>query len=166
MVDAGVGIGVIFALEGALELFPEWNDHRDGIDVMLVRVRGRQSLEKILGDGMSFMPFICVFAGSELCTRVLGVRMLESLAVESLPMVLLLWRDSSASIAVCPFSSASRLCFSSRSVRTVSPNSFCRLARRSSYDSVKVLEIVDMVSEVLFDGFQSMGQRTPCLATA
>jgi hypothetical protein len=57
------------------------------------------------------------------------------------------------------------LCFASRSV-TCTPNSFCRLASLSSYDSVSVLEIVLMVSAALLFGFQSMGQRTPCLATA
>ena len=62
-------------------------------------------------------------------------------------------------------SSLVRLCLASRSV-TCTPNSFCRLASLSSYDSVRVLEIVLRVSAASLFGFQSMGQRTPCLATA
>jgi hypothetical protein len=62
------------------------------------------------------------------------------------------------------FSSVVRL--ASRSVTWTFPNSFCNFASRSSYDSVNVLDSVLIVSEVQLVGFQSIGQKTACLATA
>jgi hypothetical protein len=58
------------------------------------------------------------------------------------------------------------LWFASRSVTLTPSNSFCGLLRRSSWDSRSVLDIVLIVSEASFVGFQSMGHRTPCRATA
>ena len=77
---------------------------------------------------------------------------------------------------------ASAWCFASRSVTCTSPNSvvmlatygktkhmiipLCRFANLSSYDSTSVSEIVLSAPEACEFGFQSIGQRTPCFATA
>ena len=42
----------------------------------------------------------------------------------------------------------------------------CKFANRSSYDSTSVSEIVLSAPEACEFGFQSIGQRTPCFATA
>lgn len=187
----GVGKGVMLVLVGALALLPDWKDQRDWDEPKLVFVWGRQSLGRSLGDGLArtldwstlaivmdgdgtaFTLLVWLLElnldGAGLLIRVTGALLLaEPPAVELLAVVLLLWRDfSRPSWSRSRSSSASsRLCFSSRSVTTVSPNSFCKFARRSSYDSVSILEIVEMVSAVFPVGLQSTGQRTPCLATA
>jgi hypothetical protein len=76
------------------------------------------------------------------------------------------WLFVAAKVGGCSLGVSPVLCFASRSVIVTSPNSFCRLANLSSYDSVSVLEIVLNVSAASPLGFQSIGQRTPCLATA
>jgi hypothetical protein len=72
----------------------------------------------------------------------------------------------SSSLGMTSSSESSFGSLASRSVTCTPPNSFWRLASLSSYDSVKVLEMVFSVSAASLLGFQSMGQRTPCLATA
>jgi hypothetical protein len=95
-----------------------------------------------------------------------GIRFLPSMGL-LLPQLFALSPDPlRVSSPLRCFSSVSLACFASKSVRGVSPNSFWRLASRSSYDSVKVFEMVLTVSALSVDGFQSIGHRTPCLATA
>lgn len=64
------------------------------------------------------------------------------------------------------FGDSSLRSLASRSVTGTPANSFWRLASLSSYDSVKVLEMMLSVSAASLLGFQSMGQSTPCLGTA
>jgi hypothetical protein len=121
------------------------SDHFEGVGVTLALASGETSLvEPLSGSSSSLLLLIVAFGesgvalplGSVLrCTSALvlwtlGVLLLVRLLVAKLLTVeLLLLRVAfvSPSFPLLP-----PLCFASRSVTTISPKSFCKLARRSS----------------------------------